>query len=331
MSQHDMDLVNQLRAAFRADLNAALQALASTSLGATAPATTFAGQLWANTTNGTLYLRDQSNAAWIDTGVSITGSRTLEGIFDLTGTLRCQSYAFLAYGASGWALHANGSDLSIQPANNGTRDTTKGIKIGRTTGILEALNGLKVIDGDLEVAGSGRGLKFPDATLQKSCGTVVKIHTAEKTDTFTTPSATFTDVPGLSVTFTPASAASVMLVLVQLAAVARSSYAEGGLVKVLRGTTVLGVGAAAGSRTPASAAIPDQPMNVAGLPVISVMGYDAPASASPLTYKVQVALIGAGDTENFVAVNRSIEDTNDARHARTASRITIVELSPGIA
>ena len=46
MSQHDMTLDNASGAAFRADANAALQALASTSKGNTAPATPYAGQHW---------------------------------------------------------------------------------------------------------------------------------------------------------------------------------------------------------------------------------------------------------------------------------------------
>jgi hypothetical protein len=65
MSQHDMNIANQGFPAFRSDLNNALAALVSTSSGATAPATTFANQLWYDTTDDTLKIRDEANAAWI--------------------------------------------------------------------------------------------------------------------------------------------------------------------------------------------------------------------------------------------------------------------------
>lgn len=65
MSQHDMDLANAAGASFRSDANAALLALVSNSSGATAPATTFAYQLWADTTTGWLKQRNAANSAWI--------------------------------------------------------------------------------------------------------------------------------------------------------------------------------------------------------------------------------------------------------------------------
>ena len=65
MSQHDFDIANQAGAPFRADLNLALQALASLNAGATAPATTYAYQPWYDTTLGLLKFRNGSNSAWV--------------------------------------------------------------------------------------------------------------------------------------------------------------------------------------------------------------------------------------------------------------------------
>jgi hypothetical protein len=65
MSQHDMNIENQGFPAFRSDLNNALAALASTSAGATAPSTTFAQQLWYDSTNNLLKMRNTDNDAWI--------------------------------------------------------------------------------------------------------------------------------------------------------------------------------------------------------------------------------------------------------------------------
>ena len=66
MSQHDLDIANQLFPATRADINNALQALGSTSSGATAPSTTYANQLWYDTANNKLYIRNEDNDANIE-------------------------------------------------------------------------------------------------------------------------------------------------------------------------------------------------------------------------------------------------------------------------
>ena len=86
MSQNDLSLANQSGASFRADLNAALQALASISSGSSAPSTTYAHQLWLDTTTATapvLKQRNSANDAWItvlsrdangNIGLSTTGA-----------------------------------------------------------------------------------------------------------------------------------------------------------------------------------------------------------------------------------------------------------------
>lgn len=65
MSQHDMNITDQLFPAFRSDLNNALAALVSNSSSATEPATMFAYQFWADTTTGILKQRNAANSAWI--------------------------------------------------------------------------------------------------------------------------------------------------------------------------------------------------------------------------------------------------------------------------
>lgn len=65
MSQHDYSLANQAGAGFRSDANDALAAIVSNNSGASAPATTFAYMLWADTTNGVLKQRNAANSGWI--------------------------------------------------------------------------------------------------------------------------------------------------------------------------------------------------------------------------------------------------------------------------
>lgn len=65
MSQHSFAIANEAGAAFRADANNALQALASQSSGAAAPSTTYAYQRWADTTNGVVKRRNAANSGWV--------------------------------------------------------------------------------------------------------------------------------------------------------------------------------------------------------------------------------------------------------------------------
>lgn len=101
MSQHDLTIANQGFPAFRADLNDALQALGSCQSGTSAPSPTFANQLWYDTTNNIVKIRNEDNDAWISLltldqvadAVSAIGSISLSSISDvianavtLTGT-----------------------------------------------------------------------------------------------------------------------------------------------------------------------------------------------------------------------------------------------------
>jgi hypothetical protein len=68
MSQHDYNVANGTGAAVRADINLALTAIATANSGGTSPTTTYAFQLWADTTSGNLKIRNGGNSAWIIVG-----------------------------------------------------------------------------------------------------------------------------------------------------------------------------------------------------------------------------------------------------------------------
>lgn len=65
MAIHDYVLDNQTGQQFRTDLNNALQAIVSQNSSATAPTTTYAYMLWADTTTNLLKMRNSANTAWI--------------------------------------------------------------------------------------------------------------------------------------------------------------------------------------------------------------------------------------------------------------------------
>ena len=61
MAQHDYNIANQSGADFRADLNNALSAIVTVNSGATEPSTTFAHQLWVDTANSVLKIRNAAD------------------------------------------------------------------------------------------------------------------------------------------------------------------------------------------------------------------------------------------------------------------------------
>lgn len=98
MAQHDFTIDNQTFPATRSDINSALQALASLSSGASSPSTTFAYQLWVNTTAdpNILNIRNSANNAWIQIGEVNQGSAA----FILT------AYAILQAGSAAAPSHS---------------------------------------------------------------------------------------------------------------------------------------------------------------------------------------------------------------------------------
>lgn len=68
MSQHDYNLANQSGLNFRSDLNNVLSAIVGQNSGTTEPSTTFAYQLWMDTTTGLLKIRNAANNAWLTIG-----------------------------------------------------------------------------------------------------------------------------------------------------------------------------------------------------------------------------------------------------------------------
>jgi len=77
MATHDYNIANGTGAAVRADINNVLAAIQSTNANSSAPSTTVAFQLWADTSSGTLKIRNAANSAFIEL-FQLDGTFTLE-------------------------------------------------------------------------------------------------------------------------------------------------------------------------------------------------------------------------------------------------------------
>ena len=80
MSTHDYVIANQTGANTRSDLNNAFSAIVSNNSSATAPTTTYAYMLWADTANDLLKQRNAANSAWISILTLSTGSVTTSAV-----------------------------------------------------------------------------------------------------------------------------------------------------------------------------------------------------------------------------------------------------------
>jgi hypothetical protein len=151
-------------------------------------------------------------------------------------------------------------------------------------------------------------------------GAILQVLSTLKTDTFTTSSASFVDVTGLSVTITPTSATNKILVMVNgyLGSTSGSASVRS---QILRGATAINIGDAAGSRTRSSSDGISASSNHQTPMALSIL--DSPATTSATTYKVQLSSNSGG---NNVFLNRSSGDSDAAFISRTASSITVMEV-----
>ncbi len=118
MSQHDFSIANQTASSARSDINSALQALASNNSGDAAPSTTYANQLWYQTNNNRLQMRNEANTAWLDLGY-IDQSDGLE-ILDntkLVDTSGTQVGLLGDQSTATWEAGTGNIDSLVSPAN----------------------------------------------------------------------------------------------------------------------------------------------------------------------------------------------------------------------
>lgn len=182
------------------------------------------------------------------------------------------------------------------------------------------LDGNGTVDTGTMVFGNGDITGLSAGALPANvigAGAVLQVVQTVKTDTFSTASTSLTDITGMSVSITPTSASSKILVSYDLGHVDGSASIIG--IALLRGSTVIGSGAAAGSRIQTSTgSIVNE--NRGG--PHSFMFLDSPNTTSSTTYKLQMFTHTA-----TVYVNRSYTDTDSGAYFRTASTITVMEIA----
>ena len=169
-------------------------------------------------------------------------------------------------------------------------------------------------------SGNTRILTLPDTenlTLGKTG--ILQVVQTTKTDTQSIQSQTFTDVSGMSVSITPSATSSKIFVQFSIS-LGCNNY---GMVKLLRGSTDIFKGDAAGSRI--SCTIGSATMAVYQCQTYSSSFLDSPNTTSATTYKLQAAT--PYDASYYIHINRAHTDTNGSYLGRMTSQITAMEIS----
>jgi len=153
-------------------------------------------------------------------------------------------------------------------------------------------------------------------------GKVLQVVTANKTDTFSTSSTSYTDVTGLSVSITPSSSSNKIFVMAHAAIDHGDSRAM--MIQLVRGSTALHIGTAASNRPGATFfTFSDQ----GGDNTVHYTGafqyLDTPSTTSATTYKLQARI----SSLNAGYINRTRNDNDSNSNARAASGITVMEIA----
>ena len=163
---------------------------------------------------------------------------------------------------------------------------------------------------------------YDGSTWQAVSGARIgQVVSTSKTDTFTSATiSAFTDITGLSVSITPTSATSKVLVIATAMFVRTVVGTASRYIRLVRDSTAIAVGDTAGSRISASMGGVSASGNDMPDPG-TITFLDSPNTTSATTYKLQFY----GDASTFY-LNRSVSDTNGTNGGRFASGITVMEV-----
>ncbi len=202
---------------------------------------------------------------------------------------------------------------------NGSTNVITGVAVG---GLPDG-----IVDTDMLAANAVSSAKLASGVG----GKLLAYQNAVKTDTSTTSSTSYVDISGLSITMTPASAASRFRIDYSVNFAVPPSVYSGSLklIKVVGGTTTddIYIGDAAGNRTRCSNWTWSTNASYSSFPVDVFSGslIHHPNTTSAVTFKLQFK---SHYTNNFIVyVNRNQNDGDSNTHGRGASSITVMELA----
>lgn len=178
--------------------------------------------------------------------------------------------------------------------------------------------------GDITLAGSGvELLNNSGRIVVGQSGSVLQVVQTAKTDTFSVAASgttTWADVTGLSVSITPTSTSSKILVIATF--IGATTPSSGGGARLVRDSTAICVATSTSNRT---AGTVQDTYSARGdsYNAFAANFLDSPATTSAVTYKVQVA----APSGNTTYINRGFTDTDSNGYTRGTSQITVMEIA----
>ena len=152
-------------------------------------------------------------------------------------------------------------------------------------------------------------------------GGILQVVSTSKTDTFSTTSASYVDVTGLSVDITPRSTSSKILVIVEANVGQASGYSVVG--QLVRDGSAIHIGDSSGQANQQRASFLSYEAQGTQIDNKVISYLDSPSTTSTVTYGLQINR-GNGST---AYVNRSNGDEAQVYSARVASSITAIEVA----
>jgi hypothetical protein len=195
--------------------------------------------------------------------------------------------------------------------------TTTGDTIYSSSGSTPARLGIGTTGQVLTVAGG-----VPSWAAPAGGGKVLQVVSTAKTDSFSasTSAGVYTDITGLSVSITPSSATSKILVIAMVSGSGAigSNFAA---VQLVRASTAIALADTAGSRLSSSSQLAQ--IGADSMTALPITFLDSPSTTSATTYKIQGCSAGGTGT---VYINRSTTDANNSSSIRGVSTITVLEI-----
>lgn len=167
---------------------------------------------------------------------------------------------------------------------------------------------------------------YANSAIPKSSlptGSVLQVVSTTKTDTFSsTTTGAFTDITSFSVSITPTSSSSKILVL-YVAEIGLSTTVNTMLLRLMRDSTAINIGNTNGSRSQATTSQQTLYSNTNNTSrTISGNFLDSPATTSSITYKIQFR-----NSSGTFYLNRDGEYGDNTTNATGASTITVMEIA----
>jgi len=167
------------------------------------------------------------------------------------------------------------------------------------------------------------GTEVANSTL--GTGKILQVVSTIKTDTFSSAKTAgeTVDVTGLSVTITPTSASSTILLYGSVQGSNSTGPSNNVAWYFQRGATPIGIGDVASSRSRITAAQYGAGYANLGIGNASMLIEDSPATTSATTYKITLLCMAGGT----LYVNRTHYDSDTSQYPRTVSSIIALEVS----